>query len=104
MSVHHTRTGTTTRISVDSAGNKGNGDSYLPYISDDGRFVVFRSAADKLSEEDTNSMMDLFIRAEAFVPPFAAAGTRDSVIALPGTGPAVNRRSTAICADCVTLQ
>ena len=37
--------GTTERVSVDDGGVAANGDSYAPSISDDGRFVVFSSAA-----------------------------------------------------------
>lgn len=36
-------TNTTTRVSVDSAGNPGNDSSYNPSISSDGRFVAFQA-------------------------------------------------------------
>jgi hypothetical protein len=41
--VRDTLTNTTTRVSVDSAGNPGNLDSKFPSISADGRFVAFTS-------------------------------------------------------------
>ncbi|MEG4534044.1 calcium-binding protein [Microcoleus sp. D2_18a_D3] len=55
-------TNTTTRVSVDSAGNPGNGESYVPSISGDGRFVVFASDAANLVPGDTNGSRDIFVR------------------------------------------
>jgi Tol biopolymer transport system component len=43
--VHDRQTGTTVRASVDSAGVEGNGRSYFPTISADGRFIAFESSA-----------------------------------------------------------
>ena len=54
--------GTTTRISVDSAGNEGNDASYGPAISADGRYVAFSSAATNLIAGDTNNKLDVFVR------------------------------------------
>ena len=53
---------TTTRISVDSAGNQGNGNSFVSSISADGRFVVFSSDASNLVPGDTNGSSDIFLR------------------------------------------
>jgi len=57
-------TNTTTRVSVDSAGNQGNGISYslLTSISADGRFVTFASDASNLVAGDTNNRGDIFVR------------------------------------------
>ncbi|MEG4284712.1 calcium-binding protein [Microcoleus sp. A006_D1] len=59
-------TNTTTRVSVDSAGNQGNGDfssfSLVPSISADGRFVAFKSNAFNLVPGDTNNTEDIFVR------------------------------------------
>jgi hypothetical protein len=55
-------TGTTTRVSRDSAGVQGNGLSLDPSISDDGRFVAFGSAATNLVSGDTNGERDVFVR------------------------------------------
>jgi len=63
-------TGITTRISTDSAGNQGNGDSGAPMyyehagpsISADGRFVAFASQADNLVSGDTNGSWDIFVK------------------------------------------
>jgi Ca2+-binding RTX toxin-like protein len=55
-------TNTTTRVSVDSAGNQGNKASYPPSISANGRFVAFSSDASNLVPGDTNSNTDIFVR------------------------------------------
>ncbi|NQT19032.1 MAG: PD40 domain-containing protein [Planctomycetes bacterium] len=60
--VHDRQTGTTTRVSVASDGTQGNGDSYWPSISGDGRFVTFGSDATNLVEGDTNGYSDVFVR------------------------------------------
>jgi Tol biopolymer transport system component len=59
--VHDQKTGTTTRVSVDSAGNEGNGDSFAPSISANGRFIAFQSDATNLVPGDTNSTFDVFV-------------------------------------------
>ena len=60
--VRNLSTNTTTRVSVDSAGNQGNVSSGIPSISADGRFVVFKSDASNLVPEDTNNLPDIFVR------------------------------------------
>jgi Ca2+-binding RTX toxin-like protein len=55
-------TNTTTRVSVDSAGNQGNSYSYRPSISADGRFVAFESNSSNLVPGDTNRSLDIFVR------------------------------------------
>ncbi len=54
--------GTTTRVSVSSAGAEANNQSVAPSISSDGRFVAFRSHASNLVTGDTNGFADVFIR------------------------------------------
>lgn len=54
-------TGTTTRVSVDSAGAQANGYSDNPSISADGRYVAFRSQASNLVAGDTNGVADVFV-------------------------------------------
>src|SRR5437867_10879878 len=58
---HDRQTGTTERVSVDSAGNQGNGDSTDVALSADGRFVAFTSAAPDLVAGDTNGAADVFV-------------------------------------------
>jgi archaellum component FlaF (FlaF/FlaG flagellin family) len=55
-------TNTTTRVSVDPAGNQANDSSYDPSISADGRFVAFQSDATNLVPGDTNNNNDIFLR------------------------------------------
>ena len=48
-------------VSVSSTGEMGNLPSSAPSLSNDGRFVAFRSEADNLVEGDTNSVADIFV-------------------------------------------
>jgi Tol biopolymer transport system component len=50
----------TERISVSSSGRQGNGRSYRPNISANGRYVVFASSATTLVRRDTNRVPDVF--------------------------------------------
>ncbi len=59
--VHDRQTGATERVSVDSSGTEGNGFSYEPAVSSDGRFVVFRSLATNLVAGDINGAGDIFV-------------------------------------------
>ena len=53
----------TKRASVKSNGSQSNGEvKFLPAISGNGRFVVFRSDATNLVSNDSNGVDDLFIR------------------------------------------
>jgi Tol biopolymer transport system component len=58
---HDVVTGITIRVSVDSNGVQGNGGSYYPAISGDGRFVAFQSEATNLVPGDTNLFDDIFV-------------------------------------------
>jgi Tol biopolymer transport system component len=60
--VHDRITGITTRESVDSNGNQGNGDSRYPSLSADGRYVAFASTATNLVAGDSNFLWDVFVR------------------------------------------
>ncbi len=53
--------GVTTRVSVSSAGAQGNGPSFAPSISGDGRYVAFESDASNLVEGATNGRADVFV-------------------------------------------
>jgi Tol biopolymer transport system component len=52
---------TTKRISLAADGTEANGDSYSTSMSSNGHYVVFRSKADNLVENDTNNMSDVFV-------------------------------------------
>jgi len=56
------QTGSTTLVSLDSAGGQANDASYDPTVSGDGRFVSFRSMATNLVSGDTNASSDIFVR------------------------------------------
>jgi hypothetical protein len=65
--VRDRQTGTTERVSVDSAGAQGNGasssgsDNDRPTLSANGRYVVFSSSATNLVDVDTNGKRDYFL-------------------------------------------
>jgi Tol biopolymer transport system component len=62
----------TTLVSVSSREIQGNGDSFAPSISANGRYVAFVSEADDLVSGDANQQPDIFVR------------DRGSEILLPG--------------------
>ncbi|MEE4637497.1 MAG: hypothetical protein V2J42_01995 [Wenzhouxiangella sp.] len=53
--------GTTERVSVSSSGEQADHHSAEPSISDDGRFVAFRSTASNLVSDDSNQHADIFV-------------------------------------------
>src|SRR5262249_10601361 len=59
--VHDRMTGETTRVSVASDGEQGNGASGFSAISGNGRFVVFQSSATNLVPGDTNGVTDVYV-------------------------------------------
>lgn len=59
--VHDRQTGQTTRISVSSDGEQGNGNSHAPSISGDGVYIAFGSYASNLVAGDTNDEYDVFV-------------------------------------------
>lgn len=60
--LHDQQTGSTERVSVDSAGAGGNSFSEYAYLSGDGRFVAFYSHATNLASGDSNGVADIFVR------------------------------------------
>jgi len=58
------QTGTNILVSraTGASGVKGNGESFSVAISDNGRWVVFESAATNLSPDDTDSFRDMYVR------------------------------------------
>lgn len=55
----------TSRVSVTTSGGQANSSSGAPTMTDDGRFVVFRSTASNLVVGDTNGIGDVFVRDRA---------------------------------------
>ena len=60
--VRDRQAGTTEQISVPSAGGQANFDSLQSSISNDGRYVAFKSTAYNLVPGDTNNRDDIFVR------------------------------------------
>ena len=60
--VRDVQAGTTTRVSVSSGGAQANGNNADPFISENGRYVVWRSSATNLVAGDTNARDDVFLR------------------------------------------
>lgn len=63
--VHDARTRSTARLSLTDTGGDGDGDSFNPFLSADGRSVVFGSLATNLVSGDTNGKYDLFVHDSA---------------------------------------
>ena len=63
--LHDMSTGTTELASVSSMGEQGDGSSFSPSLSADGRFVAFGSLAQNLVGGDTNADVDVFVRDRA---------------------------------------
>ena len=59
--VHDRETGETRRVSLDSDGNQGQGDSYWADMSDDGRWIVFQSEDSNLVPGDTSGSDEIFL-------------------------------------------
>lgn len=61
--VRDMQTGITTLVSVNSAGTaSGNGESFSPTISANGRVIVFASSSSNLSAIDASNRLDVFAR------------------------------------------
>lgn len=52
----------TARVSLADAGGQGDGPSWKPSVSADGRYVAFESNAANLVPGDTNGFIDIFVR------------------------------------------
>ena len=59
--VHDLTTGTTTCVSVRTNGEEGNGDSFDPSISADGRVVVFQSTATNFASRCNNGNSHIYV-------------------------------------------
>jgi hypothetical protein len=59
--VRDRKAGRNYRITMGIDGNEPNGESYMPSISSNGRWVAFSSDASNLVEDDTNDVTDAFL-------------------------------------------
>ncbi|MBM7786482.1 S8 family serine peptidase [Tenggerimyces flavus] len=87
--VHDRQTGTTERVSVESAGGQGDLASREGSISGDGRYVTFHSDATNLVAGDTNATTDVFVHDRTTgvserVPAPRAGEAREPVISANG--------------------
>jgi hypothetical protein len=76
--VHDRQTGVTERVSVDSLGAQGNGESFSAALSADGRVVAFQSRATNLVPGDTNGADDVFVRVRTGTPTIITSATARS--------------------------
>ncbi len=91
--VHDRQTGTTERVSIATGGAQATGNSSVPAISADGRFVAFQSYATNLVGGDTNATPDTFVHDRQ-------TGTTERVsIATGGAQATGNSINPAISAD-----
>ncbi|MDP9386901.1 MAG: Ig-like domain-containing protein [Actinomycetota bacterium] len=94
--VHDRATGSTTRANLDSAGNQAFGTrrgSDNPALSGDGRFAAFDSDAPNLVPDDTNNVLDVFLRHWTAV---VASATASTVVAEPASVPADGTTTTTV--------
>jgi len=90
-------TGETTRVSVDSAGAQGNGPSFDPDVSANGRFVVFTSSASNLVAGDTNGVDDVFLRdRDTGETTRLSVGPLGGEAGLPSLDPRISADGTAV--------
>ena len=64
--VHDLSSGETTRVSRGMASSEANGESFIPAISGDGRYVAFQSAASNLVPGDTNGTPNTYEGIDVF--------------------------------------
>lgn len=61
VTVHDRATGISTLVSVGVNGEPATGESTMPMISGDGRYIAYMSSADNLVPDDTNETSDVFV-------------------------------------------
>ncbi len=60
--LHDRTTGATTLVSISVDGTGSDQSSLTPHISEDGSRIAFASSASRLVENDTNDVLDIFVR------------------------------------------
>jgi len=99
--VHDRQTGTTERVSVASDGTQGDGESFSPTISADGRWVAFWSFASNLAAGDTEKCGEgdnTYNCADVFVHDLQM-GTTERIVAGGSGGLGGGSHSLGISAD-----
>ncbi|MCC5952671.1 MAG: S-layer homology domain-containing protein [Acidimicrobiia bacterium] len=89
--VHDRQTDTTERVSVASDGTEGDGLSFNPAISADGRIVAFESYATTLVPDDTNDVVDVFVHdRQTGVTERVSVDSEGDEVDEPSTNPAIS--------------
>jgi hypothetical protein len=86
-------TGDTILVSVPEGGGYADGDCYDPYVTPDGQYVVFSSAATNLVSGDTNGSVDVFVRDMGDRGPggtYSGSGQQTLLISRTSAGAIVN--------------
>jgi len=93
--VHDRQTGSTTRVSVATGGTQATGgNSSIPSISADARFVAFQSSAINLVPADTNAQFDIFLTANPLFASATGSPTSTTITAHTPEPSAVNQSFT----------
>jgi hypothetical protein len=74
--VHDRLTGVTELVATSAAGDHGDGSSYWSAISGNGRYVAFESYATNLVSDDTNGVIDVFVKDRGPAPVLTNISTR----------------------------
>jgi Tol biopolymer transport system component len=90
--VHDRNTGSIERVSLGEGNVEGNGESYSPAISADGRFVAFESVASNLVSGGDNQSRDIFVRDRQ-------SGTTELISVVNGQAADGNSRHPAVSDD-----
>ena len=92
--------GALTLVSADTGGNLANGESFLPHISRNGRFVAFVSNATNLDGADTDANPDLYIKdlsnGSIRLASTNSAGVKGNQTRLGGGGVAISNDGTKV--------
>ncbi|MGQ0845017.1 MAG: hypothetical protein ACT4QF_12870 [Sporichthyaceae bacterium] len=94
--VRDTRTQRTALVSVSSRGRQGNGGSFTPSISGDGRWVAFVSDATNLVPGDTNGETDVFLHDRRTGRTIRLSVAIDGRETLGGSGPQISRDGRSV--------
>lgn len=96
-------TGNLTLVSTSEEGMKGNGDSHFPTISRDGRFVAFNSASTNLDPDDTDTVIDVYLKdlwtGEVTVVSTSEAGVKGNGDSSPFGPPSISNDDHRVAFD-----
>lgn len=97
-------TGATEPVSLTPTGSVSSAGSDSPWISDDGRFVAFRSAASDLVANDTDGVNDVFVRdRQTQTTTLVSVNDDETSIVAPVSSLAISGDGTTIAMCIVTI-